>query len=80
MLVSIGESATSIFVTDRALGLPRQELPAGSSPVRALLSSTGAPRIGNRFMKFTLDKGQYYQPGAPSRAFAFMSVFMGDEN
>ena len=31
-------------------------------------------------MKFTLDKGQYYQPGAPSRAFAFMSVFMGDEN
>ena len=38
---------------------------------RFLLSRDDAPRIGNRFMKFALDKGAFFKPGAPRWAFLF---------
>jgi hypothetical protein len=46
------------------------EFSTGFSP-RALLSREEAPRIVNRFMKFVLDKGNVFKPGAPRWAFVF---------
>jgi hypothetical protein len=43
-----------------------------SAPRRTLLSSADAPKIRNRFMKLVLDKGNFFKPGAPRWAFAFM--------
>jgi len=39
---------------------------------RFLLSFDDAPRIGNRFMKFALDKGTFFKPGAPRWAFVLI--------
>ena len=39
---------------------------------RFLLSFDDAPRIGNRFMKFALDKGTLFKPGAPRWAFVLI--------
>jgi len=39
---------------------------------RFLLSFEDAPRIGNRFMKFALDKGTFFKPGAPRWAFVLI--------
>jgi hypothetical protein len=47
---------------------------------RALLSFTEAPKIGNRFMKFALDQGQFFKPGARRWAFAFMGAVIGGKS